>query len=686
MSWTGKIIPVIFCLITAVKGLSQPCTTLGQTPASAFPVCATTDFEQKTVPLCNGGTVPAKNCPQSSYGVQNPFWYKFTCFIAGRLGFTITPLNPQNVEDYDWQLFDVTGRNPMDIFTDASMIVTANWAGTYGPTGASAAGVSPWGCSSDPRENKPTFATMPELIQGHEYLLLVSHFLSPGFTSEIGYKLSFQSSMNGSGGLASITDPNTPAVRNVYGVCDGTEMTVKLNKKVKCNSLAADGSDFSISGPVPNSIISAVGKGCSTSFDMDTVRLLLSSPMVLGTYNVATKIGSDGNTLVDNCGNLLPVAQQTSTIFTPAQPTPMDSITPPVCIKDSVQLVFRKPMLCSSIAPDGSDFTISGPVPVTVKTARGVCSDGVSTYVNVLFTAPIRVNGNFIIRLKNGTDGNTLIDECMEQTPAGSTLPFVTKNITVADFQPNVSPGCRFDTLRLLHDGNGNANKWQWVIDTVSISATQNHTLVSRAFGTYTAQLTVTNGICSDAVSRTFILPDFTVKAAFSVADTLCPTDALTFTDQSSSGASSWRWNFGNGTIGTSKVALPQRYPLTGRISQYTVSLEVSNSLNCTDITHKMITVLASCYLAVPSAFTPNGDGLNDYFHPLNAFKADDMVFRVFNRFGQVVFESKDWTKKWDGRFKGLQQSAGTYVWTFTYTDRDSGEKVSLKGTTVLIR
>ena len=99
-----------------------------------------------------------------------------------------------------------------------------------------------------------------------------------------------------------------------------------------------------------------------------------------------------------------------------------------------------------------------------------------------------------------------------------------------------------------------------------------------------------------------------------------------------------------------------------------------------------MIKVLYNCYIAVPSAFTPNGDGLNDYLYPLNAYKADNLEFRVFNRWGQLVFETKDWTKKWDGKITGNPQAPGTYVWMLRYINRDTGKLFSEKGTTVLIR
>ena len=88
----------------------------------------------------------------------------------------------------------------------------------------------------------------------------------------------------------------------------------------------------------------------------------------------------------------------------------------------------------------------------------------------------------------------------------------------------------------------------------------------------------------------------------------------------------------------------------------------------------------------MPNAFTPNGDGINDFLYPLNAYKAENLIFRVYNRYGQLVFETRDWTKKWDGTIHGKEQGTGTYVWTLQFTDTESGKKFSLKGTSTLIR
>ncbi len=677
----GKIIGFFVLLVLpSVSVFSQACSTLGQNPGTAFPVCGTNIFVQTSVPTCGGTRIPTPCNDGGSYSDVNPFWYKFTCYTTGTLGFVITPKNQG--DDYDWELFDITGRNPQEVYTDASLIVSANWSGSPGNTGASPAGRDPFECASNPSQNIPTFSNMPTIIAGHDYLLLISHFDG---ANQSGYTLSYPSGAQG--GTGSIVNPLTPAVTTAYAVCDGTQIVLKLNKKVNCSSLATDGTDFTISGPVPISIASASGTGCNNGFDTDTILLKLNSVLSPGTYSVLAKAGTDGNTLTDNCANSLATGSVASLKFTASQPTPMDSISPVVCIKDTLQLVFSKPINCSSIAADGSDFLITGPVAVSVKSAAGTCSNGVSTIIRVLLTAPIRVNGTFTIHLQNGSDGNTLVDECGQATPAGSLLPFVTKNITKADFTNSFGTGCTKDSLRLSHDGNNGANQWQWMADSVVISTAQNTSFISKTFGSHLIQLFVSNGKCTDTASVTLLFSDQTVKAAFSVSsDTLCPNDTLHLTDQSSSNAITWQWDLGNGASSNLQAPGAQSYPAGTRSADYLIRLLVKNSSNCADSAYRYIYVMPNCYIAVATAFTPNGDGLNDYLYPLNAYKAANLLFRVYNRSGQVIFETRNWNKKWDGRLNGQPQPSGTYVWTLDYTDTDKQQKVSLKGTTVLIR
>ena len=171
-----KLFALFFLILCAFLASAQNCNAPGQTPSTAFPVCGTKIFNQVEVPICRTANLVVPGCSGADYSDRNPYWYKFTCYEAGTLGFLVTPKDLG--DDYDWQLYDITGHEPNDVFTDGSLVVSANWAGTYGKTGASAGGVSFIQCASDPAANLNSFSTMPQLKKGHEYLLLVSHFTS----------------------------------------------------------------------------------------------------------------------------------------------------------------------------------------------------------------------------------------------------------------------------------------------------------------------------------------------------------------------------------------------------------------------------------------------------------------------------------------------------------------------------
>jgi len=87
----------------------------------------------------------------------------------------------------------------------------------------------------------------------------------------------------------------------------------------------------------------------------------------------------------------------------------------------------------------------------------------------------------------------------------------------------------------------------------------------------------------------------------------------------------------------------------------------------------------------VPSAFTPNDDRLNDLFGPIATAPLQHYEFRIYDRWGQQVFYSNNIQKKWDGRVKGTNQNAGTFVWRCTYKFF-TGLELSKKGSFVLIR
>jgi gliding motility-associated-like protein len=170
------------------------------------------------------------------------------------------------------------------------------------------------------------------------------------------------------------------------------------------------------------------------------------------------------------------------------------------------------------------------------------------------------------------------------------------------------------------------------------------------------------------------------------VPESVCPQDTVTFINKITGPIDHWQWTFGNGNTSILQTPPTQIYPLTGLEKLYTVSLTAGNNTGCQATATHTVKVLSACIIAVPSAFTPNNDGLNDYLYPLNAIKAENLDFKVFNRWGQLVFHSKDWTQKWDGKINGVLQATGVYIWMLDFTYRDTKQRFSLKGTSTLIR
>ena len=652
---------------------AQACTTLGQTPSTAFPVCGTTVFTQASVPLCatNSLFVPGCSGDGANYENRNPFFYRFTCFVSGTLGFLITPLAAN--EDYDWQLYDITGRDPNEIFTNNSLVVTGNWAGTYGPTGASASGVPGIQCASDPTAGANTFATMPNLVQGHEYLLLISHFTN----TQSGYNLSFGS------GTAVITDPTEPHLQSAKPDCDGTKITVKLNKKVRCNSITLTGTEFSLL-PAVTTVVAAVPDSCAFAFDFDEITLTLAAPLTNGNYQLVINNGTDANTLLDNCARAIPQNEQVPFTYAVPQPIFADSIGRVGCASDSIKIYFPKKISCASIAANGSDFSVSGPAPLTILSASGNCVDGKTEYVVVKFTTPVYTGGTYQLSLKAGNDGTILVDECGQEMPI-QTLPFIAADTVNASFTYTAVYGCQRDTFLFSHNGAHNVNSWNWTFNTIT-ATTQNHTIIFPATSTNDIQLIVSNGVCKDTATTQVVLSN-EVKASFTMPDIICPEDPLEVVNTSTGQISSWLWKYDVVGSSTVKDPPPFLFPTINREAYYTVKLLAYNSsLGCADSARKTLTVLDHCLIEVPSGFTPNNDGLNDFFQPHNALKADNYEFKVYNRWGQLVFQSRNWREKWDGKINGAYQTTGVFVWMLSYTHRDTGKQVFRKGTVTLIR
>lgn len=114
-------------------------------------------------------------------------------------------------------------------------------------------------------------------------------------------------------------------------------------------------------------------------------------------------------------------------------------------------------------------------------------------------------------------------------------------------------------------------------------------------------------------------------------------------------------------------------------------NLLVKDTLGCIGTSSVLIKVYKGSTYYIPNAFTPNGDGLNDVFKAIAPGIQKTNYFRIFNRWGQLMYQSQDANQGWDGKYSGVPQPTGVYIWIIKGVDV-TGKIIELKGTVTLIR
>jgi gliding motility-associated-like protein len=153
------------------------------------------------------------------------------------------------------------------------------------------------------------------------------------------------------------------------------------------------------------------------------------------------------------------------------------------------------------------------------------------------------------------------------------------------------------------------------------------------------------------------------------------------------------QWIHIRDSIGTAYNWRPAQYlsSYNTRYTQFTAGDDTEYLIDMTDIhtcittDTMMIQVLKKPGYYLPTAFTPNGDGLNDIIRPYLIGMKGLKSFSIYNRGGQLIFFSKNYGEGWDGKFQGETQNTGVFVWVLEFYDANN-KLVMEKGTLTLIR
>lgn len=193
--------------------------------------------------------------------------------------------------------------------------------------------------------------------------------------------------------------------------------------------------------------------------------------------------------------------------------------------------------------------------------------------------------------------------------------------------------------------------------------------------GSYIVSLTVSSPYCPDtSFSDTVTVFPYPI-ANIGPDTTLCPnSNPVMLQNLASEPGSIYLWNTGE-TEAAITVNTPGIY-----------WLKVTNGLGC--YTADSVEIKRHCYLDIPNAFSPNGDGVNDYFFPKENITAGIARFtmKIFNRWGQQIFETINVAGRgWDGNFNGVEQEQGVYIYLIEAT-LENGTTERYQGNVTLIK
>ena len=278
----------------------------------------------------------------------------------------------------------------------------------------------------------------------------------------------------------------------------------------------------------------------------------------------------------------------------------------------------------------------------------------------------------------------TLDDTTYCNSPDSVTLQLRISDVLKAQFN-TLAEGCTPYNAVFTNTSLGGQNfVWDFGDGSTSMDTDPTHLYANP--GTYLVKLNAfDNSTCNPVDSTQFTItvhPGPTASFSFGPL----PPKENTATDffNATTGAVKYVWDFGDGaTLTTSRIDTPVTH-IYNKTGTYKACLTAYNQFGCSNDTCQFINAVVLPLIDVPNAFTPNGDGTNDVVR-IRGFGVDKMDWKIFNRWGQLVFETSNAAQAWDGKYKGVlqPQDVYAYVLNIVFSDQTTYQK---KGDITLLR
>ena len=708
MKFFRTVFSLVFFLISVLDSIAQSsdCET-------ANSVCASL-FEQNNSPVGTGNVFELAPGSCQTFGEFNSAWYVFTVQEDGDLSFILQPND--NADDYDWSLYDITDGGCAGINTGVSPEISCNSYGSFdpiqGPTGISSANGGNGNSNGPGSAAGPPFNADLPVTQGQVLALVVMNFSA----TLNGYALEF-------GNDAEIFDDEAPFIIEANVNCAQDEVTLVFSESLLLSEFVPNEIQIDVAGNVlPVTSIESSGNTYVTE-------LTLVVPAMADELGAATIMFDQ--VITDVCGNPLPDSFPIN--LTGAMT--IEVTTGPACNGTGGSIIVEVenagascptlsvngnvipsadagcgPLLASSLTPgnynvsvlnnDNGCLLLQNNVPIvndnpTVNAGLDFSSCDLSTPVaanapagNFVWTAPAGVS----FQNPNATQTTVSVNAPGTYTLTGTLTVgecSASDQVNVTFSSPpnlNIEPtalSCFYlcDGSVLFQDDNNPS------IEVEIDGATENgNPVVFQNFcaGSYNALVTFSPG-CSAVYDFTIDSPtvftadfEYTPNPATVDNSTVVFTaleeiyDSLEFIIPSIEGV--------RFTTNPSTIELPAQPGI------YNVELVVFLN-GCEQRSNLSARVVDNLLVFIPNSFTPDNDDLNDVFLPIFSTEPQLYSLKIFNRWGDLIFETTDWKQPWlgdvnAGDYYGVND---LYFWKISYKGADI-DVIEQEGSVILIR